>query len=138
MYGQRRDLGQKVVGIVHYRDDNSIAILEIDTKDPAAQAADWRRDPYVKPVRLPAFMTDLDVEFVVDGSLYDASDWPLSTEPGQERPTIEIHLRGADDFASLTLAPHGVSPVIVNGTNSSGIVREAYDLDGAGRSREDW
>jgi prepilin-type N-terminal cleavage/methylation domain-containing protein len=137
MYGQRRDLAQKVVGIVHYRGDNSLAILELDTSDPTAQA-DWRPDPYIKPVRLPSFMSDIDIEFVVDGNTYDASDWPLSTEPGQQRPTVEIHMRGADDFASLTLAPHGVSPVIVNGPNSSGIFREAFDLDGAGRGREDW
>lgn len=138
MYGQRQNLGQNIVGIQHMRDGNSVALIEIDSSDPAGGAGTWRIDPYVKPVHLPSFMTDTDVEFFVDGDPYDAADWPLSSEPGQERPTIEIHLRSPEDNAALILQPHGVSPVIINGENSSGISRVPIDLDNEGRSREDW
>jgi prepilin-type N-terminal cleavage/methylation domain-containing protein len=138
MYGQRQDLGQKIVAISHNRDQNTIALLEIDSSDSVSGASNWRLDPYVKPVHLPSFMTDTDIEFFVDGDPYDASDWPLASEPGQERPTIEIHLRGADETAALILQPQGVSPIIINGENSSGINRAPVDLDAEGRSREDW
>jgi prepilin-type N-terminal cleavage/methylation domain-containing protein len=138
MYGQRQNLGQKIVGIQHLLDGNAVALIELDASDAAAGPGTWRIDPYVKPVRLPAFMTEYDIEFYVDGDPVDASDWPLSSEPGQERPTIEIHLRSPEDTASLILQPHGVAPIIINGENSSGISRVPIDLDGEGRSREDW
>lgn len=138
MYGQRQNLGQRIVGIQQNRYDNSIALIEIDDAGGDPGSGNWRIDPYVKPVRLPGFMTDSDVEFYVDGDPYDASDWPLSSEPGQERPTIEIRLRGSEDFATLVLQPHGVAPIVVNGENSSGINRTPIDLDNEGRSREDW
>jgi hypothetical protein len=83
-------------------------------------------------------MTDTDIEFYVDGDPYDCADWPLASEPGQERPTIEIHLRGPGEIATLLLQPHGVAPIIINGPNSSGIGRTPVDLDAEGRSREDW
>lgn len=137
MYGQRQNLGQKIVGLQQDRGGNAIALIEIDSADATGQGQ-WRLDPYVKPVRLPSFMTDADIEFYVDGDPYDCSDWPLASEPGQERPTIEIRLRGPDDFATLVLQPHGVAPIVVNGENSSGISRVAVDLDAEGRSREDW
>ena len=137
MYGQRQNLGQKIVGIQQRREDNSIMLIEIDAADTSG-FSNWRIDPYVKPVRLPVFMTDSDVEFYVDGDPYDCADWPLSSEPGQERPTIEIQMRGPDDFASLVLQPHGVAPIVINGENSSGISRVPVDLDAEGRSREDW
>lgn len=137
MYGQRQNLGQKIVGLQQRRDDNTIMLIEIDSAD-AAGFSNWRIDPYVKPVRLPVFMTDADIEFYVDGDPYDIADWPLSSEPGQERPTIEIRMRGPEDFATLVLQPHGVAPIVINGENSSGINREPVDLDAEGRSREDW
>ena len=138
MYGHRQNLGQKIVGIQQLRDTNSLALIEIDSSDPSAGSGNWRIDAYVKPVRMPSFMTESDVEFFVDGDPYDAADWPLSSEPGQERPTIEIHLRSPEGNAALILQPHGVSPVIINGENSSGINRIPVDLDNEGRSREDW
>jgi prepilin-type N-terminal cleavage/methylation domain-containing protein len=136
MFGQRQNLGQKIVGISHNLDDNSIALIEIDSDSSGFSG--WRYDAYVKPLRLPAFMSEADVEFYVDGDPYDASDWPLSSEPGQQRPSIEIRLRGPDESATLILSPHGVSPLILDDSNSSGMTRQAIDLDGEGRGREDW
>jgi prepilin-type N-terminal cleavage/methylation domain-containing protein len=139
MYGQRQNLGQKIVGITHNRDDNSIALLEIDTSDPTVQSGEWRLDHFVQPVRLPKFMFDTDIEFFLDGDLYDPSQWPLSSEPGQQRPTIEIHMRGPDDAAAtLILSPHGVAPMIIDGVHSTGVSRIEVDLDAEGRGREDW
>jgi prepilin-type N-terminal cleavage/methylation domain-containing protein len=139
MYGQRQNLGQKIVGISHDRYDNSITLLEIDTNDPTMQSGDWRLDHFVQPVKLPKFMYDTDIEFFVDGDLYDPSQWPLSSEPGQQRPTIEIHMRGPDDAAAaLILSPHGVAPMIIDGVHSSGVSRMEVDLDAEGRGREDW
>jgi hypothetical protein len=136
MFGQRQNLGQKIVGISHNLDDNSIALIEIDSDSSGFSG--WRYDAYVKPLRLPEFMSEADVEFYVDGDPYDASDWPLSSEPGQQRPSIEIRLRGPDESATLILSPHGVSPLILDDSNSSGMTRQAIDLDGEGRGREDW
>lgn len=136
MYGQRQNLGQKIVGIRHDPRENSVLLIELD--DDGSGFANWRVDPYVKPVRLPTFMSATDIEFYRDGEAFDCVSWPLTSEPGQERPSIEIYLRNEADMASLMLSPHGVSPIIVNGPNSSGISRRPIDLDAEGRSREQW
>ncbi len=138
MYGQRQSLSQKIVGIAHNRGDNSISLMEIDVSNPEL-GGDWRLDPFVRPVRLPFFILDTDIEFFVDGDPYDPSQWPLSSEPGQQRPTIEIHMRGPDNqAATLILSAYGVSPMVLDGIHSSGVSLQEVDLDGSGRGREDW
>jgi prepilin-type N-terminal cleavage/methylation domain-containing protein len=138
MYGQRQNLSQKIVGIAHDRDENSIALMEIDVSNPDL-GGQWRLDPFVRPVRLPLFMTDTDIEFYIDGDPCDPSEWPLSSEPGQQRPSVEIHMRGPDGAgATLILSSYSVSPTIIDGIHSSGTSRTEVDLDAAGRGREDW
>jgi hypothetical protein len=84
-------------------------------------------------------MLDSDVEFFVDGDPCDPSQWPLSSEPGQQRPSIEIHMRGPDgSAATLILSSYAVAPMIIDGVHSSGAIRTEIDLDGSGRGREDW
>jgi len=139
MYAQRQNLSEKVVGIYHDRQNNWIELMIIDTDNNApGQVADWRIDNYVQPVKLPSFMVDTDVDFFVDGDRYDASYIPLSSDPGQERPQIQIALRGAGENAMLTLFPYGVAPELTSTWENTQTARTPVDLDGAGRSREDW
>lgn len=139
MYAQRQNLSQKVVGIYHDRQNNWLELMSIDTENNApGQAADWRLDTYVQPVKLPFFMSDTDVDFFVDGDRYDASYIPLASDPGQDRPQIQIVMRGAGENAMLTLFPYGVTPELTSTWENTQTARNPVDLDGAGRSREDW
>jgi prepilin-type N-terminal cleavage/methylation domain-containing protein len=139
MYAQRESTGQKVVGISHNRQFNQLELWEIDTDNGGVtDGGSWRRDFYVQPVRLPQFMLDTDLEIVVDGDRVDASEWPVCGELGQQRPQISISLHGAEEIATLTLAPYAVAPTLSSTYGVSGVIREAVDLDGTGHSREDW
>jgi prepilin-type N-terminal cleavage/methylation domain-containing protein len=140
MYGQRQNLGQKVIGLSYDRTRHSLQLMVLDTPDGlSGQTAHWRADTYVKPVRLPAFILDEDVQVVANGQIIDIGEYPLSSEIGQERPWIELHLRGAGEHAMIALPPYGVSPVIHSSfMPSTGVMRSKYDLDSVGRGREDW
>lgn len=139
MYAQREQLGQKAVGILHDAQRNALELLVLDTESGmSGQSANWYVDHYVQPVQFPAFMSAADVEIIADGDRIDATEYPLASENGQERPWIEIHLRGAGEVANVALPPYGVSPMVNSTSMNSGTLREKYDLDAAGRSREDW
>jgi prepilin-type N-terminal cleavage/methylation domain-containing protein len=139
MYAQRQNLGQKMIGIYHDRYRNSLDLVVLDTDgDPANHSASWRPDTYVKPVILPRFMLENDVAISVDGDAVDASEYPITCEIGQERPWLEIAMRGGGERALISLAPYGVAPTLSASFASAGVQRTKYDLDGAGRSREDW
>jgi prepilin-type N-terminal cleavage/methylation domain-containing protein len=138
MYSQRQMLAQKVVGLMHDRRENRLMLVVLDTEGLSDSRATWLIDRYVQPVALPAFMLDTDVTIYMNGEAIDCSEYPLSSEIGQERPWIDITLRGAGESASLSLTPTGVAPMISAGPMSQGTLRTAYDLDNTGRSREDW
>ena len=139
MYAQRQSLGQKMVGIYHDRGRNSIELVVLDAgADPSNHVAAWLPDTYVKPVVLPSFMFDTDVGFSINGDTIDASEYPITSEIGQERPWLEVGLRGAGERALISLPPYGVAPTLNATFAVSGVARAKYDLDAAGRSREDW
>jgi prepilin-type N-terminal cleavage/methylation domain-containing protein len=139
MYAQRQNLGAKVVGLYHNRAIHSLELVILDTDDGySGQQANWRVDPYVPSIPLPRFMMETDFAIVANGEIIDASEYPLSSEIGQDRPWIEIHMRGAGESAVLSLAPYGVAPMLTSSYLNAGVVRSRYDLDRAGRSREDW
>ncbi|MCI0364568.1 MAG: prepilin-type N-terminal cleavage/methylation domain-containing protein [Phycisphaerales bacterium] len=140
MYAQRENLGQKIVGIYHDRGENSLKLMMIDSEAGGLdEYADWREDRFVRPVKLPSFMNESDVTIVADEQRYDAAgETPLTSMIGQQRPTIEITLRGAGESATLVLYPHSVAPVIFGTVENLGTIRSGVDLDTTGHSREDW
>jgi type II secretory pathway pseudopilin PulG len=139
MYAQRQSLGQKIVGLQQDAHANALQLLllDYDNNNPGSPA-NWRSDVYVKPVKFPPFMRPENVEIWADGEYLDTSNWPLSTELGQDRPMIEIVLSGAGETARLVLAPYAVAPVNINDLRDGAGVRERIDLDASGQSREDW
>jgi len=139
MYAQHESLGQKVVGVFYDHSSHAIELMALDSESGAVgELTDWRVDRYVHPVQLPAFMEEGDIEFFVDGDRYDASYIPISNQVGQDRPTIEIGLRGAGEHAQLILYPYGVAPELTMSYDRSIAARTRIDLDVAGRNREDW
>ena len=138
MYAQHETLGQKIVGLYHNLDDNSLQLMLLDSQELAGRTGQWQRDPLVKPVSFPRFMFDTDIEIYADGERFDATQEPLTNEPGKDRPTINIILRGAGENASITLYPYGVSPEVVSSYSDTSTGRVPVDLDTSGRSREDW
>lgn len=139
MYAQRQSLGQKIVGLQQDLRSNSIQLLllDYDNNNPGSPA-NWRRDVYVRSVKFPPFMRPEDVEIWADGDYIDTSSWPLSSELGQDRPSIEIVMSGAGETARLVLAPYAVAPVNLSDLRDGAGIRERVDLDAEGRSREDW
>ena len=122
MYAQRENLSGKVVGLWHDRERNTISLQALDTRfGDVDEAAEWRTDFFTPAVKMPSFMTDADVEFFADGERYDAAEWPLATNIGEDRPRIDITLRGPTRQATLSLSPHGVSPLVVNGEQVTGV-----------------
>ena len=139
MFAQRQNLGQKPVGIFQDRLQNRMALMVMDTDTGGpGQTADWRMDRYVEPIQFPPFMLDTDIDILVDGQRVDASQWPITCDIGQDRPTIQIAMRGAGESATLTLYAYGVAPEITNNRETLNAARMPLDLDGSGRGREDW
>lgn len=138
MYAQRQTLAQKVVGLTHDRSANRLMLVSLDPQGDSLSSGNWIVDRYVQPVVLPSFMLESDVTISMNGEIIDTTEYPASSDVGQERPWIEITLRGAGQTATVSLSPYGVSPMILAGSQSRGAYRAPYDLDNTGRSREDW
>lgn len=140
MYAQRENLGQKPVGLLHDQSRNWLILMSLDAASVhSGDWGEWREDPFVKPVKLPHFMYDTDVEVYADGDrVQDIGDIPLSNEVGKQRPMIAIVMRGAGESATLTLYPYGVAPEVSAGHSVAYTARAQVDLDSTGRSREDW
>lgn len=139
MYAQRECLGEKIVGLQQNIPDNSLelVLLDFDNARPEIPAT-WRRDFYVKPVKFPPFMRPEDIEVYADGESADIATWPLSNDFGQDRPLIEIVMRGPVENARLLLTPYAAAPVNLEALGDAAGPREKIDLDAAGMSREDW
>ena len=138
MYAQRESTGMTSVGLEKNSANRlGLVILDIDPSRPG-QPAMWRPDHNVKPVALPKFMREDDVVVFADGDEVDIAQWPLTNSVGQDRPAIDVVMYGPGETATLTLPPYGTSPVRMHDLRDSAGVRERVDLDGTGRSREDW
>jgi prepilin-type N-terminal cleavage/methylation domain-containing protein len=138
MYAQHESLGQKIVGLHQNAGDNSLELLLLDSQDLTGRTGDWTTDPFVKPVKLPTFMLETDVEIYADNERVDLTEAPLSNELGKDRPTIMIVLRGANENAAITLYPYAVSPEVVSSYSNTSTGRMPIDLDTTGHGREDW
>jgi prepilin-type N-terminal cleavage/methylation domain-containing protein len=139
MYAQRESSGSTSVGLEqdYGRNELLLVVLDIDPTRRGAPSA-WMRDHNTRPVRLPKFMRPEDVVVFADGEAVDISQWPLTNNVGQDRPSIEIAMYGPRTSANLKLPPYAVAPIRTDDLRDSAGVRERVDLDASGRSREDW
>lgn len=139
MYAQRESSGTTSVGLEqdYSRNELAMVILDIDPSRPGAPSA-WVRDHNTRPVLLPKFMRPEDVVVYADGQAVDISQWPLTNNAGQDRPSIDVTLFGPNATARLTLPSYGVAPLRMDELGDSAGLRDRTDLDASGRSREDW
>ena len=140
MYAHREALAQRPAGIWHDLDRNWLVlmILDIDEADPQ-EPADWRPDRFVRPVKLPGLISASGVSARLDGEPVDFVRWPIATEPGKDRASVEITLINDDGAVkTLVLPAHAIAPYQVAAASALAGFREPIDLDAAGRSREDW
>ncbi|MCH8343464.1 MAG: prepilin-type N-terminal cleavage/methylation domain-containing protein [Planctomycetes bacterium] len=140
MYAQREMLSQKPVGVWHDAERNWIMlmILELDPDRPD-EPADWRLDPHVAPVKLPANIPAANVSARENGEPVDFQLWPIDTAPGKQRPSIEIALLAVDGTVRrLVLPSYAIAPHQLENFGDSANVRSPIDLDEAGRHQEDW
>ncbi len=140
MYAQREMLSPKPVGVWHDAERNWIMlmILEIDPARPD-EPANWRLDPHVAPVKLPANIPEANVSARENGEPVDFQLWPIDATPGKQRPSIEISLLADDGTVRrLVLPSHAIAPHQLDNFRDSANVRSPIDLDEAGRHQEDW
>ncbi|MCP3905955.1 MAG: type II secretion system protein [Planctomycetes bacterium] len=137
MFAQRDALGQKPVGIRFDASRRELQLVTLERYDDGA--SDWWVDRFVIPVELPDVIDEERLGVYADGEWVDVREWPLHHTPGENRPSIEIVLASVDGEheTTIVLAPHDVAP---RRSDRAGTVaaRTPIDLDGAGRSREDW
>lgn len=137
MYAQRESVGRRPVGLWEDRENGRLALVVLDVDETGADGQpQWVLDRFVRPVELPESV-EID-EVQADGQRTDISQWPLQTEPGQNRPAIAIILRGPRDVVTVALASHALSPVKVSGDAYHDYLGGPVDLDASGRDREDW
>lgn len=151
MFAQREMAGTSPVGLDLQvtRDGERRLRLLVLTPPPgepeAADLADWRLDPFVRPVALPIEVDPDSVRLVVDGEELDIRFSPFTHVPGDRRPRIELLMASADGsrFGRIVLPPYALGPDVLIGDDvraggGFGEGRTPVDLDAAGRSREDW
>jgi type II secretory pathway pseudopilin PulG len=142
MFAQREALAQNPVGIFHDYADNSLRLMRLE-RDPQRfndRAGQWVADPIVKPVKLPTQLLPPDnVNVLVDGQPEDITVYPLATEPGERRPSVEIRLQNNEgDSIRIMLDSFAVTPRIIQSGAAFVDVPQVIDLDAEGRTREDW
>ena len=140
MFAQREVTEQKPIALWHDADRNWIVlmVLDIDPADPEA-SADWRVDPYVSPVKLPSTVDWRYVQAIQDGEHIDFQRWPIATQPGEPRPTIEISFANEEGLTKTVILPaHALAPYQQGEPGAYSDLRYPIDLDAAGRRQEDW
>ena len=140
MFAQREATEQKPIALWHDADRNWIVlmVLDIDPADPEAPA-DWRLDPYVSPVKLPSTVDWRYVQAIQDGEQVDFQKWPIATQPGEPRPTIEISFANEEGLTKTIILPsHALAPYQQGEPGAYSDLRYPIDLDAAGRRQEDW
>jgi prepilin-type N-terminal cleavage/methylation domain-containing protein len=138
VFAQRDNVGSAPVGLQLDPERRRLSVMVLHRLDDDGNTAEWRTDALVPPVTLLDVL-DLDALVVyADGEPVDVRTYPLAQTPGEDRPTIEIALRTHDEehATMLRLLPHGVAPERLESLAFAS--RTPIDLDGAGRSREDW
>jgi len=140
MFAQREATEQKPIALWHDADRNWIVlmVLDIDPADPEAPP-DWRLDPYVSPVKLPSTVDWRYVQAIQDGEQVDFQNWPIATQPGEPRPTIEISFANHEGLTKTVILPaHALAPYQRGGPGAYADLRYPIDLDAAGHRQEDW
>lgn len=145
MYAQRTRVGSQPVALA--QDYNAatgqveLLLMTLQEDEQEEGYSDWVIDRYVRPVRLPNIITPDGVTVIVDGEAVDIAEWPVTTTPSQQRPSIQIVLRHRSEPSTITvsLTPYAIGPERSDSYGAStGPERETVDLDLAGRSRDTW
>jgi prepilin-type N-terminal cleavage/methylation domain-containing protein len=148
VFAQRDSMGGRPVALIHSADRNQIELLTLDIDpfqpdllaewrpDRLVPFAEWRLDRLVPSVPLPTGIRVVDCR--VDGDLLVEQGWSIISEPGQERPVIEMTLASGDRMATLVLSPAAVAASRYDANSPAPYERASVDLDAAGRNREDW
>jgi prepilin-type N-terminal cleavage/methylation domain-containing protein len=135
MYAFRESMGVEQVGIWQNPINRTLDLV-ILKKDPELpdEPADWVIDPFTAPIAIPDDMAVTDAR--TDGQSLGAEDWMIVSVPGSSRPTIEIDINSPMLFTTVVLQPFAVTAGRLDDSGYSN--RAVYDLDAAGREREDW
>jgi prepilin-type N-terminal cleavage/methylation domain-containing protein len=140
MFAQREALSDRPVAIWHDAERNWIVLMRLE-KPPGDddEPAEWQADHAVKPVKLPASIRPEDVYATADGEPIDFRQWPIVTEPGRPRPSVQITLATEDGLMRTIVLPAYEIAAYDDETGAElAELRRPVDLDAEGRHREDW
>lgn len=137
VFAQREAVGQKPATLEYVASSHQLvlSVLDVDPDRPK-EPPTWRVDVLARPLALPEDVEIRDV--YVDGRMLRASDWTITTGPGQERPSLQINLQLGREQTSLVLLPTAITPRQPENEPAGVVVRQPIDLDSAGRTRQDW
>lgn len=138
MYALRSEHARQPVGLFIDESRSSIRLMRRETGEDVEDQSLWKSDPTVREVRLPDFMSIYDLEVFIDGDQADLTQWPLSTMPGEDRPSVELVLHHEDREVRLNLSPTSMAPMRIEDGRDSVPARESEDLDTTGRWQEEW
>lgn len=144
MYAIRSEFADEPIGITMDPERNSLRlVIRRGERDEFNDG--WQPDRSVREVQLPDFLPVRTIEFLVDGDWVDPSDKPITSLPGQPRPSLEVTLQGDDArnprSVRLTLSPCALRPHKQDSMRNEqdiSVPRTAIDLDTSGRWQEDW
>ena len=121
--------------------DSDFRQLELQVlEEPNAntgQRPGWRIHPFTQPISLP---DNMEITMILsDGESLNTEDFFITTQSSGDRPSIKMRIEADDDFATISLTPHALSPVIErDGDSVKKTIRERSNLDDMGLEREDW
>ena len=89
--------------------------------------------------KLPSSVDWRNVQAMQDGQWVDFQKWPIATQPGEPRPSVEISFATHQGLAKTVMLPaHALAPYQPDGPEQYIEYRYPIDLDAAGRRQEDW
>jgi prepilin-type N-terminal cleavage/methylation domain-containing protein len=140
MFAQREALSDQPVSIWHDTARNWIVLMRLEPNAANEdEPATWQPDHAVKPVKLPDIVRPEDVYAVADGEPIDFGRWPIVSEPGRPRPSVEITLATEDgDTRTVVLPSYALAAYDADTGGQLAEYRHPIDLDAEGRHREDW
>lgn len=138
MYAKRESISSSQIGLRYDENQRRLEVIVYDEEHRPGYPVRsvWREDRHIRPVRLPDF-AEL-IEFNANGELHNLAQWPFVSQPGQQRPTITLVLRGIDESRTFVLPSYAIAPRSFRESETVTGIYEQVDLNAIGRRRDDW
>ena len=135
MLALREPYAPRPVGLLHEVEGNRLRLVLMGGPD---DDVNWIPIGTVAPVSLSPIVAAGDLEAWIDGDPVEITRWPWFPAPGLKRPLVEFVLRTEDRVLVVSMPSHAIAPTIREEGADATPFRSPVDLDGTGRTREEW